>query len=79
MRTHPGEILRYEFLKPTEMSATSLAAKIGAPANLIAEIVRGRLGVTAETAVLFAEFFSTTPDVWMNLQAAHDRWKVEQK
>lgn len=77
LRTHPGEILRHEFLKPMEMSATALAEKIGVPANRITEIVRGRRDVTAETALLIAEFFGTTPELWMNLQAAHDLSKAQ--
>lgn len=76
VRTHPGEILRHEFLDPLEMSATALAQKIDVPANRITDIIRGRRDVTADTALRLAEFFDTTPEFWMNLQTAHDLSKA---
>ena len=70
--THPGEVLREEFLHPLGMSQVSFAAHIGVPLQRVNEIVRGKRGVTPETAWLFAEAFGTTPEFWLNLQANYD-------
>ena len=70
--THPGEILRREFLAPLGVSQVALAAHIGVPVQRVNELVRGKRGVTPETAWLLAQAFETTPDFWLNLQAACD-------
>ncbi len=72
VRTHAGEILAKEYLEPLDMSARTLAQEIGVPANRISDIVRGRRGVTADTALRLARYFRTDPRFWLNLQAAHD-------
>ncbi len=72
VKTHPGEVLGEEFMKPLGLSANRLAEEIGVPANRLSEIVRGRRGVTADTAIRLGRRFGTTPDFWMNLQASHD-------
>ena len=72
IRTHPGEVLAEEFMKPLGLSARALAAELGVPANRITEIIRRRRGVTADTATRLARQFGTTPRFWMNLQVAHD-------
>jgi len=72
VRTHAGEILAKEYLEPLDMSARALADEIGVPANRISDIVRGRRGVTADTALRLARYFRTDPRFWLNLQAAHD-------
>ncbi|HVV49898.1 MAG TPA: HigA family addiction module antitoxin [Polyangia bacterium] len=69
---HPGEVLYDEFLEPLGIPQTALAAKLGIPVQRINEIVNGKRGITPETAWLFAGAFGTTPEFWMNLQAAHD-------
>ena len=70
--THPGEILLEEFLNPLRISQTAFAGHIGVPIQRVNEIVRGRRGVSSETAWLFAEALGTTPELWMNLQSQHD-------
>ena len=72
IRTHPGEVLAEEFMKPLGLSARALAAEVGVPANRITEIIRQRRSVTADTAIRLARRFGTTPRFWMNLQVAHD-------
>ena len=69
---HPGEILLEEFLKPLGMSQIAFARHIGVPTQRINEIVRGKRGVTPDTAWLFSQAFGTTPEFWLNLQAAYD-------
>ena len=70
--THPGEILSEEFLKPLDLTQVALAEHIGVPVQRVNEIVRGKRGVTAETAWLLSGAFGTTPDFWINLQASYD-------
>jgi len=70
--THPGVILKREFLVPLGVSQVTLAAHLGVPLQRINEIVRGKRGITPATAWLLAQAFATTPEFWMNLQAAHD-------
>ena len=70
--THPGEVLSKEYLALLSVTQVALAAHIGVPVQRVNELVRGKRGVTAETAWLLAQAFDTTPDFWMNLQAAHD-------
>ena len=70
--THPGEILLEEFLNPLGVSQKRFAEHIGVPIQRVNEIVRGRRGVSSESAWLFAEALGTTPEFWMNLQALHD-------
>ena len=70
--THPGEILSREFLVPLGITQVALAAHIGVPVQRVNELVRGKRGVTPETAWLLAQAFETTPDFWLNLQAAYD-------
>ncbi len=70
--THPGEILREEFLVPLGQTQVALAAHLRVPLQRINELVRGKRGVTPETAWLLAQALNTTPEFWLNLQAAHD-------
>jgi addiction module HigA family antidote len=70
--THPGEILREEFLIPLGQTQVALAEHIGVPLQRVNELVRGKRGVTPETAWLLAQALNTTPQFWLNLQAAYD-------
>lgn len=70
--THPGEILREEFLKPMGLSANALALALRVPANRITAIVNGERAVTADTALRLARYFGTTPEFWINLQSGFD-------
>lgn len=74
---HPGEVLRERFMAPAELSANALALRLRVAPNRISEILRGRRGVTAETALRLARYFGTTPAFWVNLQAAHDLSRAE--
>lgn len=70
--THPGVILSQEYLAPLGISQVAFAAHLGVPVQRINELIRGKRGVTPETAWLLSEALNTTPEFWMNLQAAHD-------
>jgi len=70
--THPGVILSEEFLKPLGVSQVAFAAHLGVPVQRINELIRGKRGVTPETAWMLAQALDTTPEFWMNLQTARD-------
>lgn len=69
---HPGEVLEEEFLKPLDISRYRLAKDIDVPQTRIAEICKGRRGITADTALRLARYFGTTPKFWMGLQEDYD-------
>jgi addiction module HigA family antidote len=77
IRTHPGEILREEYLLPLGLSARQLAKELGVPGNRISDLLRQRRDVSADTAIRLARYFETDPRFWLNLQAAHDLSKAE--
>lgn len=70
--THPGEILLEEFLVPLALTQVALSEHIGVSVQRINEIVRGKRGITPETAWLLSQALDTTPEFWMNLQTHHD-------
>lgn len=69
---HPGEILLEDFLKPMEISQYRLAQSIGVPPRRINEIVHGKRGITADTALRLSRFFQMEAQFWMNLQTRYD-------
>ena len=77
VRTHPGEIIREEFLAPLDMSARELSKALGIPSNRLTEIMRGARGISADTAIRLGRYFGNDPRFWMNLQIAHDLSKAE--
>ena len=70
--THPGEILLEEFLKPMGVTQVAFARHIGVSVQRINELVRGKRGITPETAWLLSQALGTTPQFWVNLQTNHD-------
>lgn len=68
---HPGEVLGEE-LEARGLSANALALKLRVPANRISEIINGKRGVSAETALSLARYLGTGAQFWMNLQAKYD-------
>jgi addiction module HigA family antidote len=69
---HPGEILLEEFLNPAGVTQAAFAARIGWTRARLNEFIRGKRGVTAETALDLADELGTTAKLWMNLQATWD-------
>jgi addiction module HigA family antidote len=65
---HPGEILLEEFMKPLGLSQNRLGIDLGIPPQRVGEIVRGKRGISADTALRLARYFGTTPRFWLNLQ-----------
>ncbi len=69
---HPGEILLEDFLKPMNLSQYFVAQSIGVPPRRINEIVHGKRGITADTALRLGRFFGMEAQFWMNLQTRYD-------
>jgi len=69
---HPGEILLEDFLKPLGLSQYKLAKSLSVPPRRINEIVHGKRGVSADTALRLARFFCTSERFWLNLQISYD-------
>jgi antitoxin HigA-1 len=74
--THPGQVLLHEFLEPMGLTQAQLARALAIPLNRVNELVRGKRGVTPETAILLAGYFKNSAEFWMNLQTAHDLTRV---
>ena len=80
--THPGEMLREEFLLPMNITQKELADAIHVPYQRINELVNKKRGVTPSTALRLSKFFGVTPDFWLNLQMRSELFKaqnIEQK
>ncbi|XVV04607.1 HigA family addiction module antitoxin [Actinosynnema sp. CA-248983] len=69
---HPGEILAEEYLEPLGVTQHRLAVAIGVPPRRINEIVHGKRGISADTALRLARFFGTSERFWLNLQARYE-------
>ena len=69
---HPGEVLFEEFLKPMNLSQNRLALDISVPPRRINEIVLGKRGITADTALRLACYFGNSSRFWMGLQMDYD-------
>lgn len=77
--TTPGEILREEFMAPMKLTQVTLAKRLKMSLQRLNAILNGRRAVTADTALLLAKEFRTTPQLWMNLQTAVDLWDAQER
>ena len=69
---HPGEILLAEFLEPLALSQYRLAHDLSVPPRRINEIVHGKRGITADTALRLGRYFGTSAQFWLNLKTRYD-------
>jgi antitoxin HigA-1 len=69
---HPGEMLLEEYIKPLGIGQLEAARELGVSLNRLNEIVLGKRGITADTALRLARFLKTSPQLWMRLQADWD-------
>lgn len=72
--THPGEMLRAEFLEPLSIPQTAFAARLRVPMQRLNELVLGKRGVTPDTALRLARALGTSPELWLRLQENWDLW-----
>lgn len=68
----PGEVLQTEFMEPLRVSQNQLARDIDVPVSRVAGIIKGSRAITADTALRFGQYFGTSPDMWLRLQAQYD-------
>ena len=73
---HPGEFLREDYLQPLGMSANALALALRVPVTRVSEIVNGRRGISADTALRLARYFGTSAEYWINMQKAYELAQV---
>ena len=69
---HPGEVLMEDFIEGFGITQNKLAVSIGVPPRRITEIVHGKRGITADTALRLGKLFGTTAQFWLNLQTLYD-------
>ncbi len=77
--THPGEMLFKEFIEPSDITQSAFARHLGWSFARLNEIVRGKRGVTADSALSFGEALGTGPEFWLNLQRNWDLWHSQRK
>ena len=76
---HPGEMLREDFLVPAGISQRELAKRLGWTVAKLNELLNGKRGVTADSALDLADELHTSPEVWMNLQMQFDLKRAEDR
>ncbi|MBF0100355.1 MAG: HigA family addiction module antidote protein [Desulfobacterales bacterium] len=74
--THPGEILKYDYLEPLNLSVTNFAKYIKVSRRTISMIINEKAGITADMALRLSKAFNTTPDLWLNLHKEYELWKA---
>lgn len=72
MPVHPGQILLELYLKPRKLSQSKLALGLGVPPRRVNEIIKGKRGISADSALRLARYLGTSPEVWMRLQGEFD-------
>jgi addiction module HigA family antidote len=77
--THPGEMLREDFMPDYDLSVSGLAEKIGVSRQSINELLRARRALSPEMALRLARLFGNSPEFWLNAQRAVDLWDAAQQ
>ncbi len=75
--THPGKIIKEDYLKPLSITINDLASTLGISRKTLSKIVNERGAVTPGMALRLSRAFETTPDLWLNLQKNYDLWQAE--
>ncbi|MDY6950805.1 MAG: HigA family addiction module antitoxin [Thermodesulfobacteriota bacterium] len=75
----PGEILREDFMEPMDISINRLSRDLAVPPNRISEIVNGKRGITADTALRLERYFGVEAQFWLNLQSEYDLRMIKRK
>ena len=74
----PGEVLQELYIEPAQLSAGKVAKAIGVPRTRIERLIKGETTITTDTALRLAQFFGTTPELWLNMQASWGLSLVEE-
>jgi len=75
--THPGKIIREDYLKPLSMTINEFASVLGISRKTLSKIINERGAITPDMALRLSRAFNTTPDFWLNLQKNFDLWQAE--
>jgi addiction module HigA family antidote len=76
--THPGDIIKFDYLEPLALKVTALAERLGISRKTLSTIINRRAGVTPDMALRLSQAFKTTPELWLNLQRTYDLWAARQ-
>ena len=76
--THPGDIIKFDYLEPLALKVTALAERLGVSRKTLSTIINRRAGVTPDMALRLSLAFKTSPELWLNLQRAYDLWAARQ-
>jgi addiction module HigA family antidote len=75
--THPGKIIREDYLKPLSMTINEFASVLGISRKTLSKIINERGAITPDMALRLSRAFNTTPDFWLNLEKNYDLWQAE--
>ena len=75
--THPGKIIKADYLEPLHLTVTDMANKLGVSRKTLSKIINEGGAITPEMSLRLARAFDTSPDLWMNLQKNYDLWHAE--
>lgn len=75
--THPGKILKEDYLLPLSITIKEMATSLGVSRKTLSKILNERGAITPDMALRLSRAFDTTPDLWMNLQKNYDLWQAE--
>ncbi len=77
--THPGGILKRQYLEPLSLTVSELAGVLGVSRKTLSKIVNEHGDVTPDMALRLSKAFDTTPELWLNLQRNYDLWEAANK
>jgi addiction module HigA family antidote len=75
--THPGELVREEYMKALNLTVTALAGRLGVSRKTLSSITNERAGITPDMALRLSRAFSTSAELWINMQRGYDLWMAE--
>lgn len=75
--THPGKIIKEDYLEPLSLTVTDMAHTLGVSRKTLSKIINERGGITPDMALRLARALKTSPDLWLNLQKNYDLWRAE--
>ena len=75
--THPGNIIKEDYLEPLSLTITDMASILGVSRKTLSKIINQRGAITPDMALRLARAFNTSPDLWLNLQKNYDLWQAK--
>ena len=79
MPTHPGGILRRQYMEPLSLTVSDIAETLGVSRKTLSKIINERGDITPDMALRLSKAFNTTPELWLNLQRNYDLWEASHK